>query len=79
FKRLSSTFAKNKSNIVPMSSNLGGEDFAFYQDHVPTFFASIGTGKNFPLHHPEFLVDDAGLVYTVNYYLDAVKELLFNG
>ncbi|MDN6244540.1 MAG: amidohydrolase, partial [Tetragenococcus koreensis] len=60
FKRLSSTFAKNKSNIVPMSSNLGGEDFAFYQDHVPTFFASIGTGKNFPLHHPEFLVDDAG-------------------
>ncbi|GMA08165.1 hydrolase [Tetragenococcus halophilus subsp. flandriensis] len=78
FKKLSSSFTKNKRNVVPLDTNLGGEDFAFYQEHVPTFFASIGTGKNFPLHHPEFLVDDAALVYTVNYYLDVVKELLIN-
>lgn len=76
FNKISSSFAKKQKNIVPLSSNLGGEDFAFYQDHVPTFFASIGTGKNIPLHHPEFLVDDAALIYTVNYYLDAVKEFL---
>lgn len=64
------------SEFVTLESNLGGEDFAFYQEYVPTFFASIGTGKKIPLHHPAFLVDDDALIYSVNYYLKAVETLL---
>ncbi len=62
--------------VVSLPPSLGGEDFAYYQEHVPTYFAWIGTGTQFPLHHPAFTVDDRALVYSVNYYLQTVAALL---
>lgn len=76
YSLLSTAFSEVAVETVSLPSNLGGEDFAFYQEKVPTFFASIGTGKNIPLHHPAFLVDDDALKYSVNYYLRAVECLL---
>lgn len=64
------------TEFIAAKSNLGGEDFAFYQEHVATYFASIGTGKGIPLHHPAFLIDDHALTYSVHYYLKAVETLL---
>lgn len=75
FKQLSLAIPAIAKETVALKSNLGGEDFAFYQEQVPTFFASIGTGKGIPLHHPAFLIDDEALVYSVNYYLKTVETL----
>lgn len=76
FTSLSHAFDEIAEDLIQLPSNLGGEDFAFYQEKVPIFFASIGTGTGIPLHHPAFLIDDDALVYSVNYYLKAVETLL---
>ena len=75
-QKITPVLANVAKEIVTLPPSLGGEDFAYYQEHVPTYFAWIGTGTKFPLHHPAFTVDDRALVYSVNYYLQAVDALL---
>lgn len=75
-QKLTPTLDKIATKVVTLSPSLGGEDFAYYQEHVPTYFAWIGTGTQIPLHHPKFSVDDRALLYSVNYYLHAVNALL---
>ena len=73
---LTPSLTKVAREVLTLSPSLGGEDFAYYQEHVPTYFAWIGTGTQIPLHHPAFSVDDQALYYAVNYYLNAVETLL---
>lgn len=44
-----------------------GEDFAFYQQRVPGAFVMVGSGGPWPLHHPQFRVDDAALFPAARY------------
>ena len=42
---------------------MGGEDFAFYTEHVPGCFVGLGIrneaiGSTFNVHHPQFKVDE---------------------
>lgn len=39
--------------------SMGGEDFAWYLNHVPGVLLRVGTGVGAPLHSPEFTADDA--------------------
>lgn len=49
---------------IPQSS-MGGEDFAFYLEHVPGAFVRVGTASSpetsFPLHHHQFDIDETPL------------------
>jgi amidohydrolase/hippurate hydrolase len=58
------TFAPGSVETLPEPS-MGGEDFALYLEHVPGAFFRLGVGKasgpNFPLHSPDFVVDESGL------------------
>jgi amidohydrolase len=51
--------------ILPESS-LGAEDFAQYLQHAPGSMFRLGVGfqdrHNYPLHHPQFDVDEAAIV-----------------
>jgi amidohydrolase len=58
--------ALGPSALVPTSQSLGGEDFAWYLDHVPGAMARLGVrppGSERPmdLHQPTFDVDEGAL------------------
>jgi amidohydrolase len=46
--------------------SLGAEDFSIYLQHAPGSMFRLGVGYsdryNFPLHHPEFAIDEAAIV-----------------
>ncbi len=46
--------------------SLGAEDFSVYLDKLPGIMFRLGVGKenqpNYPLHHPQFEVDEAAIV-----------------
>lgn len=44
-----------------------GEDFAFYQQRIPGAFVMVGSGGPWPLHHPQFRVDDKALFPAARY------------
>ncbi|MDT2612476.1 amidohydrolase [Enterococcus dongliensis] len=63
------------TTIVPEAS-MAGEDFAYYQEIIPSLFIRIGTGKGYPLHHPGFLVNDEVLPQAITYFVEGSLALL---
>ncbi|MDA8657746.1 amidohydrolase [Flavobacteriaceae bacterium] len=64
--------ALGEDQVVEMRAVTGAEDFSAFQEKVPGFYFYLGgliQGNNpeeAPSHHtPDFLVDDAGLIYGV--------------
>jgi amidohydrolase len=51
---------------VLLEPSLGAEDFALYLDHAPGTMFRLGVGyedkPNYPLHHPQFHVDETAIV-----------------
>lgn len=49
--------------------SLGAEDFSCYLQHTPGMMFRLGVGfqdkKNYPLHHPQFEVDETAILYGV--------------
>ncbi len=70
--------ALDKDDYVLLKPMMFAEDFSFYQQELPGFFAMVGIngyGKgNFPLHHPEFDLDERALLSGVNYYKKIVDQ-----
>ncbi|MGG4144198.1 amidohydrolase [Paenibacillus algorifonticola] len=53
---------------IYVKPSMGGEDFAFYSEAVPSVFFRLGVGSgeaytSYPLHHPQFDLDEAALPY----------------
>jgi len=69
---------QQKYEIKQLSPSLGGEDFAYYQQQIPGAFVKIGTGMGYSLHHPKFIVDEAALVPSSNYFAQLAKSVLIN-
>ena len=55
---------ENKAKTIEKPS-MGGEDFAFYTQHVPAAFVRVGSAgagtSNLPLHNSGFDIDEAVL------------------
>lgn len=70
--------ALDKDDYTLLKPMMFAEDFSFYQQVLPGFFAMIGIngyGKGqFPLHHPEFDLDEKALVNGVKYYKAIVDK-----
>ena len=50
------------ANIEPTGlPSMGGEDFAWYLDHVPGALLRLGTGLGAPLHSARFTADDGAI------------------
>ncbi len=64
--------ALGESQVVETQAVTGAEDFSAFQEKVPGFYFYLGgliqgnKSEDAPSHHtPEFMVDDAGLIYGV--------------
>ncbi|HEY8805826.1 MAG TPA: amidohydrolase [Clostridium sp.] len=70
--------AKDQGFVIKeLSPSLAGEDFAYYQKQIPGVFINIGTGLSYSLHHPKFIVDDAALLPSANYFAQlAIRALI---
>lgn len=62
--------------LTLLEPSLGAEDFAVYLDRVPGAMFRLGVGcgdrPNFPLHHPQFVVDEQAIVAGVMVMAGAV-------
>ena len=58
---------------------LGGEDFSVYLQDKPGVFVRIGTGGDYPAHHPRFTVDPAALYPAACYLADLAQACLAAG
>ncbi len=51
---------------ILLEASLGAEDFSLYLDHAPGTMFRLGVGfadqPNYPLHHPQFQVDEQAIV-----------------
>lgn len=61
------TAEKQKMQVVPEESSMGGDDFSFYEENIPGCYIKIGTGKGQTIHQPGFMVDESVLLPTAEY------------
>lgn len=58
-------WGSDRVQILPEPS-LGSEDFSLYLEHAPGMMFRLGVGyedkQNYPLHHPQFAVDESAIV-----------------
>lgn len=56
------------SKIEETPAQMGGEDFAYYLQHVKGTFFFIGAGSNesYPHHHPKFDIDEHAILIAAN-------------
>ncbi len=63
--------------ILPEPS-LGAEDFSLYLEHAPGMMFRLGVGypdrNNYPLHHPQFEVDESAIITGVVTLANAVSR-----
>ena len=67
-------------DVKKISMGLEGEDFAYYQRKIPGAFITVGTGKSYAHHHPEYQVDEKAIINCSKYFAKlaegALKEIL---
>jgi len=62
--------------VIEPEKSLGGEDFSLFLTERPGAFLRIGTGGNFPIHHPRFTADPKALEPTAEFFADLAIESL---
>lgn len=63
-------------NPVEGKPSSGGEDFAFYQQHIPGFFVWMGTNGTKQWHHPEFNLDESAIKVASEYFANLAVNVL---
>jgi len=68
-----------KENLIEFHPIMGGEDFAFFSQKVPSCYIFIGIGENCGSHHsPDFKIDERVLPFAVEYLTSIVYSLSDN-
>lgn len=55
---------------------MGGEDFCFYGQKVPSVFVFISTGDKCTIHNSKYDFGDESLIYGVTYFINIINNLL---
>lgn len=74
-KIASSIYPDDTFDIRPI---MGSEDFAYYSHEVPSvyLFVGIGSETSYGHHHPQFDIDEAMIIKTIDLYEAFLKEQL---
>ncbi|WP_375091061.1 amidohydrolase [Peribacillus sp. RS7] len=65
-------------HVINPEPSMGGEDFAYYLQHIPGTFAFFGTNGNEDWHHPAFTVDENSIIKAAHFLFESAKDLLYN-
>ncbi|MBQ8201939.1 MAG: amidohydrolase [Clostridia bacterium] len=67
-----------RCGITPavQENTLGAEDFSLYGQGRPALFVRVGTGGQWPAHHPRFTVDPAALYPTAVFFAEMALACL---
>lgn len=65
-------------HVINPEPSMGGEDFAYYLQHIPGTFAFFGTNGNEDWHHPAFTVDENSIIKAAHFLFGSAKDLLYN-
>ena len=70
-----------KESVVELEKVMGGEDFAFFAQEVPSVFAFVGArnekkGANYPHHHRKFNIDEDALIIGTSLYSQFALDFL---
>ncbi|HVA05965.1 MAG TPA: amidohydrolase [Acidimicrobiales bacterium] len=70
-----------ESSLVQEPPAMGGDDFAFIAERIPSCYFMVGAGNEdvgskFPHHHPQFTIDEAALSVGARVLLDSVERAL---
>jgi amidohydrolase len=63
--------------VVPLVPNMGGEDFALYQQRMRGVFFSVGVGSPRPLHSSAFAADPSALASSAALMAALAEKALF--
>jgi N-acetylcysteine deacetylase len=63
-------------HVINPEPSMGGEDFAYYLQHIPGFFAFFGTSGNEDWHHPAFTVDETAIIKAAYFLYESVRNIL---
>ena len=79
--RNAATAVLGEGAVFQQEMMMGGEDFAYYAQVVPSAFMMVGcrnsaAGAEWPHHHPKFTVDEAALPHGMEILGRALFELL---
>lgn len=65
-------------HVIEPTPSLAGEDFAFYQQHIPGLFVFLGTFGPQEWHHPSFDVDERALPIGASLFAAIAVDALTN-
>ncbi|MDH4423886.1 amidohydrolase [Bacillus sp. AFS054943] len=63
-------------NVITPTPSMAGEDFSFYQQHIPGSFVFMGTSGTHEWHHPSFTIDEQALPISANYFALLAEKAL---
>ncbi|URZ01435.1 amidohydrolase [Clostridium felsineum] len=75
-KMLIEVAKENGYNYVKAEKNLGGEDFAFYQSVVPSFFVWMGVDGTEQWHRANYNLKEEALMVAANYFSEVALKIL---
>ncbi|GAB6455409.1 M20 peptidase aminoacylase family protein [Bacillus luti] len=63
-------------NVITPTPSMAGEDFSFYQQHIPGSFVFMGTSGTHEWHHPSFTIDEQALPISAKYFALLAEKAL---
>ncbi|MGG0290353.1 M20 peptidase aminoacylase family protein [Bacillus pacificus] len=63
-------------DVITPTPSMAGEDFSFYQQHIPGSFVFMGTSGTHEWHHPSFTVDEQALPISAKYFALLAEKAL---
>lgn len=67
---------QNSLHVIDPEPSMGGEDFAYYLQHIPGAFAFFGTNGNEEWHHPAFTLDESAIIKAAYFLYESAREFL---
>lgn len=65
--------------VAQQEDTLGGEDFSLYHEGRPGLFVRVGTGGDYPAHHPKFTIDPQAIYPAAQFFSKLTENLLKKG
>lgn len=63
-------------DVITPTPSMAGEDFSFYQQHIPGAFVFMGTSGTHEWHHPSFTIDEQALPISAKYFALLAEKAL---